>query len=87
MVPIFTKQLSTEEISKINFKNPLTYCYFGGIEVILYAHFREGIDTPIELYLADDRITYPTEKAMLVKLTANLIYQKRKNFYLHLTLI
>ena len=36
--------------------NPIKYVHLGGTEILIKACFREGIDTPIELYLADDRI-------------------------------
>ena len=52
--------------------------HLGALEIIIKACFKEGIDTPIELYLADDRIIYPKEKAVIAKLQGNLIYQKLK---------
>ncbi|WMV54714.1 hypothetical protein MTR67_048099, partial [Solanum verrucosum] len=72
-IPIINK-----EIQDIKAKNPIKYVHLGGTEILIKACFREGIDTPIEIYLADDRITQPIEKCIISAVRGNLIYQKFK---------
>ena len=45
---------------------------------MIKACFREGIDTPIEIYLAEYRIIQPIEKSVISAVRGNLIYQKFK---------
>ncbi|WMV24344.1 hypothetical protein MTR67_017729 [Solanum verrucosum] len=72
-IPIINK-----EIQYIKAKNPIKYVHLGGTEILIKACFREGIDTPIEIYLADDRIIQPIEKSIISAVRGNLIYQKFK---------
>ncbi|WMV13934.1 hypothetical protein MTR67_007319, partial [Solanum verrucosum] len=72
-IPIINK-----EIQDIKAKNPIKYVHLGGTEILIKACFREGIDTPIEIYLADDRIIQPIEKSVISAVRGNLIYQKFK---------
>ena len=71
MVPIINKKELNKEIQKLKTKSNITYVHLGAIEILIKACFREGIDTPIELYLADDRIIHPFSAVK-----GNLIYQK-----------
>ncbi|WMV49554.1 hypothetical protein MTR67_042939, partial [Solanum verrucosum] len=72
-IPIINK-----EIQDIKAKNPIKYVHLGGTEILIKAYFREGIDTPIEIYLADDRIIQLIEKSIISAVRGNLIYQKFK---------
>lgn len=38
MIPLVSKQLIEEETKNIKNKHDLRYCYFGGIQIMLYAH-------------------------------------------------
>ena len=67
-----------KEIQDIKNKASIKYVHLGGTEILIKACFREGIDTPIEIYLADDRIKYPIEKSVISAVKGNLIYQKFK---------
>ncbi|TMW80127.1 hypothetical protein EJD97_023734, partial [Solanum chilense] len=58
-IPILNKRIINKEIQDIKAKTPIRYVHLGGTERLIKACFREGIDTPIELYLADDRIIHP----------------------------
>ena len=77
-IPILNKRLLNKEIQDIKAKNPIKYVHLGGTEILIKACFREGIDTPIEIYLADDRIVQPIEKSIISAVRGNLIYQKFK---------
>ncbi|WMV41494.1 hypothetical protein MTR67_034879, partial [Solanum verrucosum] len=72
-IPIINK-----EIQDIKAKNPIKYVHLGGTEILIKACFREGIDTPIEIYLVDDKIIQPIEKSIISAVRGNLIYQKFK---------
>lgn len=78
MIPILNKKELNKEIQAVKSKEPITHVHLGGIEISITACFREGIDTPIEIYLADDRIKYPIEKSVISAIKGNLIYQKFK---------
>ncbi|AAF08288.1 putative cell-to-cell movement protein [Tobacco vein clearing virus] len=77
-IPIINKRIINKEIQDIKAKNPIKYVHLGGTEILIKACFREGIDTPIEIYLADDRIIQPIEKSIISAIKGNLIYQKFK---------
>ncbi|WMV24765.1 hypothetical protein MTR67_018150, partial [Solanum verrucosum] len=77
-IPIINKRIINKEIQDIKAKNPIKYAHLGGTEILIKACFREGIDTPIEIYLADDRIIQPIEKSIISAVRGNLIYQKFK---------
>ena len=77
-IPIINKRIINKEIQDIKAKNPIKYVHLGGTEILIKACFREGIDTPIEIYLADDRIIQPIEKSIISAVKGNLIYQKFK---------
>ena len=74
-IPILSKRIIIKEIQDIKAKTPIKYVHLG---VLIKACFREGIDTPIEIYLADDRIVHPIEKSIISAVKGNLIYQKFK---------
>ncbi|TMW83079.1 hypothetical protein EJD97_003040 [Solanum chilense] len=57
-IPILSKQIINKEIKDIKAKTPIKYVHLEGTEILIKACFREGIDTPIEIYLADDRIIH-----------------------------
>lgn len=78
MIPIINKKQLNNEIKKLKTSSILKYVHLGGIEILVKACFREGIDTPIEIYLADDRIIEPIEKSVIGAVKGNLIYQKFK---------
>ncbi|KAG5581066.1 hypothetical protein H5410_051693 [Solanum commersonii] len=71
-------EIDIEEIQDINAKNPIKYVHLGGTKILIKTYFREGIDTPIEIYLADDRIIQSIEKSIISAVKGNLIYQKFK---------
>ncbi|XP_075481093.1 uncharacterized protein LOC142521795 [Primulina tabacum] len=77
------KLLTSEDINTImnkaseKEKNELKYVHIGGIEVIIQAHFREGIDSPIEIIIRDKQIRN-LEESILGKIMGNLCYQKIK---------
>ncbi|WMV18462.1 hypothetical protein MTR67_011847 [Solanum verrucosum] len=61
-IPIINKRIINKEIQDIKAKNPIKYVQLGGTEILIKACFREGINTPIKIYLVDDRIIQPIEK-------------------------
>ncbi|KAG5581067.1 hypothetical protein H5410_051694 [Solanum commersonii] len=77
-IPIINKRIINKEIQDIKAKNLIKYVHLGGTEILIEACFRERIDTPIEIYLADDRIIQPIEKSIISAVKGNLIYQKFK---------
>ena len=77
-IPIINKRIINKEIQNIKNKEAIKYVHLGGTEILIKACFREGIDTPIEIYLADDRIKHPIEKSVISAVKGNLIYQKFK---------
>ena len=66
-----------QRIQKINEKDrcKIGWIYIGSIQMIISATFREGIDTPIDLALLDNRIVNKKE-AILGIIRGNLKYQK-----------
>ena len=77
-IPIINKRIINKEIQNIKNKEAIKYVHLGGTEILIKVCFREGIDTPIEIYLADNRIKYPIEKSVISAVKGNLIYQKFK---------
>ncbi|WMV42373.1 hypothetical protein MTR67_035758, partial [Solanum verrucosum] len=77
-IPIINKRIINKEIQDIKAKNPIKYVRLGGTKILIKSCFREGIDTLIEIYLADDRIIQPIEKSIISAVKGNLIYQKFK---------
>lgn len=61
-ISILSKRIINKEIQDIKAKPPIKYVHLGGTEILIKTCFREGIDTPIEIYLADDRIIHPIKK-------------------------
>ncbi|WMV33040.1 hypothetical protein MTR67_026425, partial [Solanum verrucosum] len=77
-IPIINKRIINKEIQDIKAKNSIKYVHLRGTEILIKACFREGMDTPIKIYLADDRIIQPIEKIIISAVKGNLIYQKFK---------
>ncbi|WMV18703.1 hypothetical protein MTR67_012088 [Solanum verrucosum] len=77
-IPIINKRIINKEIQEIKAKDPIRYVHLEGTKILIKTCFREGIDTPIEIYLADDRIVEPIEKNIISAVKGNLIYQKFK---------
>ena len=77
-IPIISKRIINKETQDIKNKAAIKYVHLGGTKILIKACFREGIDTPIEIYLADDRIKHPIEKSIISAVKGNLIYQKFK---------
>ena len=73
-VPLISKRELNKEVQKLKNKEPIRYVHVGGIEILIKACFQEGIDTPIELYLADDWIVEPIEKSIVSAVKGNLMY-------------
>ena len=76
-IPLLEKRELVQRISKINEKDrcKIGWIYIGSIQMIISATFREGIDTPIDLALLDNRIVNKKE-AILGIIRGNLKYQK-----------
>lgn len=74
-IPLISKELLQEELRQIKTKDTMRYVYLAATEILVKACFREGIDTPIELYIADDRIKHPIEKSIVGSVKGNLTYQ------------
>ncbi|WMV18654.1 hypothetical protein MTR67_012039 [Solanum verrucosum] len=77
-IPIINKRIINKEIQEIKAKDPIKYVHLGGTEILIKTCFREGINTPIEMYLADHIIVEPIEKSIISTVKGNLIYQKFK---------
>ncbi|DAF42457.1 TPA_asm: movement protein [Bacopa monnieri virus 3] len=76
-LPLLDKQMIKYEIDALK-QQDICYRYVELIatEVIIKACFTEGINTPIELMLVDERIIEPIEKSIIAELIGNLVYQK-----------
>ena len=76
-IPLLEKRELIQRIQKINEKDlgKIGWIYIGSIQMIISATFREGIDTPIDLALLDNRIINKKE-AILGIIRGNLKYQK-----------
>ena len=76
-IPLLEKRELIRRISKINEEDrcKIGWIYIGSIEMIISLNFREGIDTPIDLALLDNRIVNKKE-AILGIIRGNLKYQK-----------
>ena len=76
-IKIFEEQTLQNELEKIN--NPeIEYIYLAGLEIIIKACFREGINTPLQIWVMDDRITSSLKSSLIGLILADLIYQKIK---------
>ena len=76
-IPLLEKRELLKRIAKIDEKErcKIGWIYIVSIQMIISATFREGIDTPIDLALLDNRITNKKE-AILGIIRGNLKYQK-----------
>jgi len=68
-------------IKKEEHRNRIGYIHIGAIQVLIKATFQEGINSPVELILKDDRITDSVDKILGV-VEGNLAYVKLK-FEIH----
>jgi len=68
-------------IKKEEHRNRIGYIHIGAIQVLIKATFQEGINSPVELILKDDRITDSVDKILRV-VEGNLAYVKLK-FEIH----
>ena len=79
-INLITDDLIKRELSKLSNKeaNKLKNIYFGAIEFTIKAYFQKNIDTPIQIYILDDRILGNLQDALIAVIKGNLIYQKLK---------
>ncbi|WMV58662.1 hypothetical protein MTR67_052047 [Solanum verrucosum] len=77
-IPIINKRIINKEIEDIKAKNQIKNVHLGGTEILIKTCFRERINTPIQIYLAHDRIIQPIEKSIISAVKGNLIYRKIK---------
>ncbi|XP_058746953.1 uncharacterized protein LOC131619932 [Vicia villosa] len=70
-----------KNIKKDEHRNKIGYIHIGAVQVLIKATFQEGINSPVELILKDDRITDPVDKILGV-VEGNLAYGKLK-FEIH----
>ncbi|AES66691.2 viral movement protein [Medicago truncatula] len=68
-------------IKKEEHRNRIGYIHIGAIQVLIKSTFQEGINSPLELILKDDRITDSVDKILGV-VEGNLAYVKLK-FEIH----
>lgn len=83
MIPLLSKRDIQNKLQKMKpeIKNTLGWVHIGAIQIIIKSTFKEGIDTPIELAIMDNRIKN-REEACLGILRGNLQYGKLK-FNIH----
>ena len=79
-INLITDDLIKRELSKLSNKeaSKLKNIYFGAIEFTIKAYFQKNIDTPIQIYILDDRILGNIQDALIAVVKGNLIYQKLK---------
>ncbi|GLT95854.1 hypothetical protein SLE2022_135130 [Rubroshorea leprosula] len=76
-IPLLIKLEIESKLSKIKEfdRSRIGFIHIGGIQILIKAHFREGIDTPIKVALIDNRIN-DRKDAILGLVQGNLSYQK-----------
>ena len=72
-IKIFEEQALKNELEKIDYPE-IEYIYLAGLEIIIKACFREGISTPLQIWVMDDRITSNLKSSLMGLILANLIY-------------
>ena len=79
-INLITDGLIKRELAKLRQKeaSKLKNIYFGAIEFTIKAYFQKNIDTPIQIYVLDDRIIGNIQDALVAVIKGNLIYQKLK---------
>ena len=79
MIPLLSKKDIQNRLQKIkpDIRDKLGWIHIGAIQIIIKSTFKEGLDTPIELALMDNRI-HNREEACLGILRGNLQYGKLK---------
>lgn len=83
IIPLLTKKDIQNKLQKIKpeIRHTLGWIHIGAIQIIIKSTFKEGLDTPIELAIMDNRIVN-REEACLGILKGNLQYGKLKfNIY------
>jgi hypothetical protein len=84
MISVLARKDLQEKLLKIKpeVRNTLGWIHIGAIQIIIKSTFKEGLDTPIDLAILDNRIQN-REEAYLGVLRGNLQYRKLK-FNVHL---
>lgn len=79
-ISLITDEIIKRELRKLSTKEAKKYrnIYFGGVEFTIKAYFQRNIDTPIQIYILDDRILGNLQDALISVIKGNLIYQKLK---------
>lgn len=79
-INLITEDIIKRELKKVPSKSRENYrnIYFGAIEFTIKAYFQNKVNTPLELYLRDERILSNLEDSIIAVLKGNLIYQKVK---------
>jgi hypothetical protein len=79
MIPLLFRKYLQEIRQKINreIRETLGWVHIGAIQIIIKSTFKEGLDTPIDLAIMDNRILNRQE-ACLGILRGNLQYRKLK---------
>lgn len=83
MIPLLSKKDIQNKLTRVKpeIRNTLGWIHIGAIQIIIKSTFKEGIDSPIELAIMDNRIRQ-REEACLGILKGNLQYGKLK-FNIH----
>ncbi|UTQ50639.1 MAG: movement protein [Plant associated caulimovirus 1] len=76
-LPIIEKRQITDKISKLKHRELIKYISCSTVQVLFKSTFEEGINTPIEIELCDDRLIQ-TDEALISRLKGNLKYKKVK---------
>lgn len=76
-IPLLLKSDIEEKINKIrpNDRHKIGYIHIGGIQIVIKSHFREGIDSSVNLAVLDNRIK-DRKHALLGVIQGNLNYKK-----------
>jgi hypothetical protein len=76
-IPLLRKEDVQNKLANLKDKQKIGYVHIGAIQVMIKAIFREGIDTPIELALVDNRLIQRKDVVLGV-IQGNLSCQKLK---------
>ena len=79
-ISLITDDIIKRELRKLSTKEANKYrnIYFGAVEFTIKGYFQKNIDTPIQVYILDDRIIGNLQDAIISIIKGNLIYQKLK---------
>lgn len=75
-MPLLKKEDITKHLMKIKDRTKIGWIHIGAIQIMVKATFREGIDTPLDLVLMDNRLQ-DKQDAIFGMIQGNLSYQKR----------